>query len=63
MIERGVNAPMEPCVVCGEPEPRFKYHAFPWHITCAYDDAGQRKIAAWRREQKKIAKSEVPRLV
>lgn len=63
MIERGANAPMKPCYICGDPQPQGRYHEFPWHITCAYDEAGKRKIAAWKREQKKLKEAELPTLV
>jgi len=54
---------METCIVCGSLQPQGRYHEFPWHITCSYDEAGKKKVAAWHREQKKIAKSEVPTLI
>lgn len=55
--------PLEECIICGQNQPQGKYHPFPWHVTCAYDEAGKKKIAAWSREQKKIAKAEVPTLL
>lgn len=54
---------MTPCYICGENHPQFKFHEFPWHLTCAYDEAGKKKIAAYMREQKKLAKAEVPTLL
>ena len=52
------------CYICGLPAPPLgTYHEFPWHLTCSYDEAGQKKIVVWKREKKKFAKSEIPTLV
>jgi hypothetical protein len=60
---RGSKQKMEPCYVCGLPEPRGKYHEFPWHLTCVYDEAGRKKAAQWKKAQQKIAESEIPTLI
>lgn len=49
--------------MCSLPAPFEKYNEFPWHLTCAYDEAGKKKITAYMREQKKLAKAEVPTLL
>ena len=54
---------MEPCIICKLPQPQGKYHEYPWHITCDDDEAGQKKAAQWKREQKKIAQAELPTLI
>jgi hypothetical protein len=54
----------EPCYICGGKQPLIgTYHEFPWHLTCAYDEAGQKKIAVWKREQKNLAKAAIPTLL
>jgi len=60
---RGGKQVYTPCYVCGLPQPDKKYHEFPWHLTCAYDEAGRKKIVVYMREQKKLAKAEIPTLV
>jgi hypothetical protein len=59
---RGSKHPMEKCLVCDFPQPQGKFHEFPWHLTCAYDEAGRKKIAVWKREQKTQAKAEIPQM-
>jgi hypothetical protein len=51
------------CIACSLPQPQGKYSDVPIHLTCRNDEAGKKKIAVWKREQKKLAKSEVPRLI
>jgi len=51
---------MEPCIVCKQNQPQGKYSDVPVHLTCGYDEAGKKKIIVWKREQKKLAKSEMP---
>lgn len=63
MIKRGKNAPLETCIVCGSLQPQGRYHEFPWHLTCPYDEAGRKKVAAWQREQKKLRIAELPKMV
>ena len=60
---RGSGQKYEPCYICGLPEPREKFHPYPWHLTCAHDEAGKKKVSQWKREQKKIAQSEIPTFV
>jgi len=63
MVRRGSKWPTIQCIVCSLPAPFEKYNEFPWHLTCAYDEAGKKKITAYMREQKKLAKAEVPTLL
>lgn len=51
----------DPCYICGLKMPVVgRYHPFPWHITCDNDEAGKKKVAVWKREQKK---AEIPTLL
>ena len=53
----------DPCWICGQAQPLVgKYHPFPWHITCDDDEEGRKKVAQWKKAQKKLAQAEIPTL-